>query len=721
MLKRLTTKNFRKLVDNTFDFGPGLQVVRGANEAGKTTMLEAIAYALGGVKACREPLADVVTWGQAEKTLRVTLSLTFDGVEYTVGRHKNGAEVNYAGGRVVGQDAVTTFFERLFGCDMSMMGKLMIASQGAIRGALETGSKETMHLIEGLADFQIVDRVIELIGNNLVTGPTATAEDRVNSAQAAFAAAQAASVAPDTLHLDAKIAGWSTGIKLRQQKIDKELKPAFEKAQAEVQKAEVAAATRKSLQNQAAGIVGNKAQRQAQLREATKTAENGVDPRAIEVAREAVKAAENVAAELVAYNAYQKLALPMVHWEGDEASFVEEHGKTVVGIDAGNALVASLQREIRDNAHAVQLLLGQRVTGSACGYCSKDVSGIPEVVAKNAKIDIEISTLKVKEKVLRSQLAIADAGVSEASQSLMDLNGVSNAAKPFLAFLARYADKVQVSNATFPPALKWTAPIPDENVNVAGVKRFLANLELAANTAFHAKAKADALTETIAQYDAEIDKLAEQIGRLTLADKLPDLQAALEVAQDAYNEASGEISAAKYEISLAEAEIRRLQDDYARSKQAVAGAHTAAERAEADLKALVFNNALLKRVRAARPVIADKLWTLVLSTVSAYFSAMRGSKSVVTRSGNEFLVDGKTIKGYSGSTLDVLGLALRVALTRTFLPNTPLLTLDEPASAMDEDRTAATMGFLTAAGFPQTIVVTHEDATESVAQNLITL
>lgn len=103
----------------------------------------------------------------------------------------------------------------------------------------------------------------------------------------------------------------------------------------------------------------------------------------------------------------------------------------------------------------------------------------------------------------------------------------------------------------------------------------------------------------------------------------------------------------------------------------------------AELKVLNFNNALLKAVRAARPLIADKLWNLVLSAVSRYFSEMRGTKSRVTKDSDGFKADGHTATTLSGSTLDILGLAIRVALTRTFLPTAPFLVLDEPAVVYD--------------------------------------
>jgi DNA repair exonuclease SbcCD ATPase subunit len=188
-----------------------------------------------------------------------------------------------------------------------------------------------------------------------------------------------------------------------------------------------------------------------------------------------------------------------------------------------------------------------------------------------------------------------------------------------------------------------------------------------------------------------------------------------------YQAKEGRLQELRYYIEKARGELALAKQQHEQQLLAVKKAEEEQQRALNDLKALEFNNALLKRVRAARPIIADKLWTIVLSAVSSYFSAMRGVKSVVTRAGNEFRVDGKPISGLSGSTLDLLGLSIRLALTRTFLPNTPFLILDEPAAAMDSERTESMLGFLVGTGFQQTLLVTHDEMSETVAQKLITI
>jgi ABC-type taurine transport system ATPase subunit len=128
-------------------------------------------------------------------------------------------------------------------------------------------------------------------------------------------------------------------------------------------------------------------------------------------------------------------------------------------------------------------------------------------------------------------------------------------------------------------------------------------------------------------------------------------------------------------------------------------------------------------VRQCRPLIADQLWNLVLNAVSTYFSDMRGVPSKVRKTTDAFTVDGHPVTGetISGSTLDILGLAIRVALVRTFMPMSPFLILDEPAAACDDGRTNNMLGFLATAGFKQVLLVTHEDISQAVADNMITL
>ena len=78
MITSLTLSHFRQHVDLTVDFLPGLNVLRGKNENGKTSTLESILYALYGTKALRTSLEDAVTWGQKPGQLKVTSAPDLD-------------------------------------------------------------------------------------------------------------------------------------------------------------------------------------------------------------------------------------------------------------------------------------------------------------------------------------------------------------------------------------------------------------------------------------------------------------------------------------------------------------------------------------------------------------------------------------------------------------------------------------------------------------------
>jgi ABC-type Mn2+/Zn2+ transport system ATPase subunit len=58
-------------------------------------------------------------------------------------------------------------------------------------------------------------------------------------------------------------------------------------------------------------------------------------------------------------------------------------------------------------------------------------------------------------------------------------------------------------------------------------------------------------------------------------------------------------------------------------------------------------------------------------------------------------------------------------LLKTFVPHCDLLVLDEAAAAMDQSRTEAMMGFIKSAGFGQTILITHEDISQSICDNIL--
>lgn len=98
-LHALALRNFRQHVETTIRFAPGLTGIIGANGAGKTTILEAIAWALYGNSAARGT-RDSLRHARAADNAPVRVELDFElaGHRYRVERTLRGAELFLDGG-----------------------------------------------------------------------------------------------------------------------------------------------------------------------------------------------------------------------------------------------------------------------------------------------------------------------------------------------------------------------------------------------------------------------------------------------------------------------------------------------------------------------------------------------------------------------------------------------------------------------------------------------
>lgn len=710
MLKQIQLTNFRKHTNTTVDFTPGLTVLRGSNEAGKTTIIEAACYALFGVKLLREPLEATVTYDEPVNSLKVVLTLDIDGVEYTVKRGKSGAEVTYDGGRVTGQTETTKFLCSKMNVDADAAQRLMLSSQGEIRGALEAGTKATTDLIERLAEFDQIDLLIERMQDRLTLGNTATAEATLAGLQERLEQAKAAAVAPDTAALEAQISAQAAAVDAAQAalaQLDVEVQAAQDKVDE--------ARARQSRYDIVRRAVAQADERLAAAVSDEKLAQASVPLPASTRAREAVQADVDaflaVDGQLQAYNRVKKFL-------GRAGG-----GDTLRSISFAElkVLVAQLTQVSSETSKRISNLERDKavaqagLTAGSCGFCGQDFSDVPAVAAKNAQTQQAIDDLEAEIQTLKSGLTATRTELTHA-QALVDLSA------PGLLAIDTNGQYLRAADSMLPPLVEWAGTPLDElqeaHSRLAGAAEELRQLDAFERRHAAALAKIEQTKLAVQRAEAEAHEARVAAFGIEPADVAGAQEARAEV-QARRNPLQAALQEAQASKRDAEYALRDAVRAYEQAKATVASLESQVSAASAALKAQEFNNALLKRVRACRPVIADKLWTIVLSAVSSYFSEMRGGKSRVTKDLDGFKVDGHPIGGLSGSTLDILGLAIRVALVRTFLPNVPFLVLDEPCAAMDQSRTESTLGFIVSAGFKQVVVVTHEDTSEAVADRLI--
>jgi DNA repair ATPase RecN len=697
MFNELTLKNFRKHVDRTFTFDNGMIALRGANEDGKTTMLEAISYALGGARLLREPLSEVVTWGQKEASLKVSLAFTINGVQYIVTRSKSGAEIRtHEKIEATGQDEVSKYVETLLGCSVKTAQQLMLANQQKLRGTLEEDGA-AVKLIEQLADFQLIDLIIALVQKHLPCGTTVAVEGRIKLLEEQVAVP----VEDDTGPFKEQVAALQqtlgtlgevyTGRKVVYDGLQQPARLAQERLSAASQaqtSVRVAAERLEGAKATFAAIHPQPGPDEATIAELRRQVEDATRHRRAVAAKQAL------------------LDVPEPAWEGLYAELQAAH-------NAARIRHTDLAAQIAEHAGNIKALKAQKITATACGLCGKDLSAVPEVVSKNATLDSHIATLEVAMATAAEELKDAE---EEAKQYQAVINDGFQADHIF----QQHAEFITLDRNFTPAKWEWIGP-DTERVVTSPVE--------ALNTAVAAAAKYQQELGRQQQAKQAVEQAEKNLNDATASAALA--LAAADGAQDVLDKAAAatqDLYEAEQQYRTADQAVKNAQRDLdtavkmyemrLNERKKTEGMLAAARK---ELSDMAFNNELVNALRKARPSIVEELWNIVGAGVSNVFSSIRGLPSTFARDNDSFTVDGRGIKGLSGSTLDALGLAIRITLTKTFLPNTRFLVVDEPAAAADENRETNMLGVIAASEFDQVLLVTHSDLADTFASQVIRL
>ena len=709
MIKTLTLKCFRKVLDDTMVFSGGLNVLRGANEASKTTRLEAIAYALYGARALRDSLAQCVTWGHKEGELKVELVIEVEGKAYSYRRSKWGAEV-YVGSRlfVTGQAEVTSLSAQLLGADAKTASSLMLADQSGLRGALDDGPAAVSGLMAKLADFDTIDRIVEAMQSTLLLGADAPIREKLKVAEGereeAFNAMPSSTTVADA---EAKVAKAEKALdKLRGQRDTVEV-AAYSVAVNNLGNAEAA----KEAYTVAVSALDHAQVRLGHVIDALDDAKGrvvDVDQERIATLRKDLFDAAEAMKRASAWEAFLKLPeYPENFWEGDDESFREALNLAKKNYSFWTSKVSEAEASIKD-------LKRDLVTTGICKSCGTDLRHRTDIVARNAAIGAELAT--VGESLISWNKAKA-----QSAEEVSSLEGLDRADRQRRALITPFlAPFVALDENFVPPKITWIGGDGYVNPDFNKIKEELASLERDAEASKKAEGEVEALTRSLAQAQAEYDTRAETLKATPDVDLKP-LEDAHRAAAEALNVIDNLIWDKDQERSKAANGLENLRAEQGACLTRFNAAKLRIEEYAKDIEAIGFNNSLLKKMRAIKPSVTDYLWTSVLAAVSQFFTQLRGEASVVTKDSDGFKVNGASIKSLSGSTLDVLALAVRVALTKTFIPNSSLLVLDEPGAGCSRARTANLLGFLSSVGFRQVLLASHDELSESVADSVINL
>ena len=696
MLTKIKLENFRQHLNLELDFKNGVTVLRGSNEQGKTTVFEAVAFALFGVKACRNN--DLTTWGEPDNSHKVTLDFTAHDEQCTITRTKSSAElqVTRACGSVrvvTGQTETVKAVETMLGLKPGLGSQLMFVGQSQIQGILAEGGAKTTSFIEKLADLDVIDNLVTELQDNYPTGKTLVLDDMLESSKEELLAATVdLKATPDpTKMLEAEIKELKNNLTEKQ--------AALVEAIAEFEAIDLKYNESKTAEVEYKHYVEKKKNldnRLLELKDLAFVAEPvETDLTALKEELVGLELLEENYKDFVSHKDEVTARMLRADWTANfdrvSAELVER-----------NNIIQEKSKEVEDNIKTIAGL-----SDICCKTCKREFENAAEQKALaydleliNEKLNLEIEALFAEQEPLQVEFE----------------NLKSYATwEPELLNTSWTYDKTYI-----PAKLVWKGP--DVSNYIEGkvfetrVSIVNADKEYAYNVREY-KIYKDMFSRK-QELSAELEGLVE-IHKPEDSTKIEELR----------NTSKGLVQDRQQEVYQLGSEVKNFDaNNVHRYNKHIAALSRVAEledsiaRCTKSIEKTALNNLLLKSLRASKPLVADKIWRAVCETVSVYFSKMRGVESVVSKDSKEgFTVNGEAISSLSGSTLSILGLALRVALVKTFLPSCDILLLDEPFDGADNSRRDSMLGFIVQSGFTQMIIITHENSTESFSDELLLL
>lgn len=703
MIDYVHLTNFRKHVDYRADFSDGVNVFRAENEGGKTTILEGISYALFGARACRN--SDFTTWGQPENSASVRVGIA----GHTVTRAKKGAEVIDPDGSVIvtGQTEVTKWAEAQLGTTSALASSLMFSGQGSVRGALEKGSADASRMIEGLAGIDAVDNLIEKLQASLPTGATKHLRDSIEELEAELTALQEVDVADWEARVEsAKVANdkWQDERAAVQVRLAAALQDLSEKTE----KLAFWRNEKRTRDELARKLAEEKAQLATHMGEVgVITAELNGLPKAenLDELTAQLAAADEVTKTLALFDEFHG-----INYTGERVD--QTPAQLDAQITALTGEIAALNN-IRVDSRTQAAKLEASIMAGSCSFCGNDFSQVPEVIEKNRQANLLLDKVA-------AQGTDAEAKISQLTAQVASLRAIPRSYKG--SDLPLRAKHLFAYEGEFTPPKVVLVPcaLAPEPVDKYAISARIREAKQALATYHKLQQEKSRAEMRMASLQGVCDMLLRDFSRLPEATPAPVSDEDMQSCEALVTQYNFDIIKRTETINQHLKDLRAEVDLIERHKGAVNRKLDELAKENARLDTTEFNNKLLKDIRAAKPVLTKKLWDIVLTAVSHYASKMRGEDTLVKRAVDGFLVNGKPVDSYSGSALDVIGLAVRVALVKTFTPSANFIVLDEPFAACSDLRQASALSFLVGCGFGKVLLVTHEDVSESVAGNLIT-
>lgn len=730
MLISLFLRNFRRFEEVNVTFSPGMNGLFGDNYTGKSTLVLAIAVAIGGPGFLRG--YHLARRGQEQFEIQAVLEL--GGQQYRVLRTKSGAKLWRIGKEdkliATAQGQVNIELGKLLGMPVDRWLELRFVRQKQAAQMFEAGATKLNLLVEELTGVNTISNVIKQLTETQKMEAVAlhALQERVGGQD-----------------LD-DLAGELAELKYRREQIERAVTTfdgAHAKANEQLQAVgvkilgiETKIAGQRDLLRDARDIARDIARLERELGDLQPPARKleVVHAEAASLGLEHTELS-NWLTGLAAANKALAAANRKKNVFGDAKVLVDEvePAKAVATLRGELDKVRADFADARSTVNNLEqqiIELDEQYEEGMCPTCSRpfedDAEHREALKARKAELSEVAHSARKTRDAARQQLEQLESGMQEAERSLSRAISHNRGVETHNAGRQTEVDAYEAALAevrALEQAHSESEAEIEERVKQLGQRdRQLMQEEAAIKAYGTARSKLDTqLTSAKRQQEALHAKhtLMEESDLVEHEEKLRDLT-------EQRVGVIAEVRQAKQSAEMARGQEKDLARDVDRAQKRIEALTAAQEDLEQRGARLANIEGLRKYLRDNRSRYLQAAWELILGRASAFASATTdGFISEIRRTEDgtfEFIEQDQVaqVNEASGAQQAVLGLGIQVALAETLPTTLDLFLADEPTADMDADHSSSTLLNLSAVS-KQAIVISHHRMDESLCSEVMEL
>lgn len=723
MLANIKITNFKRIKSLDVSVERGLNIIKGRNSTGKSTLVQAIVFALYGQAAVPGQRKHIPTKGA--KGCEVVLSLE-DG--HTITRTLSNCSVELDGKQVAsGNKACTSYLTDLLKLDLTGFGIFHWAPQGETSALLTLGALELQRKVEHFCGIASLDDTIKNASGD-VRAMNAV-YDSISVGDIPELKAEADRLSANLEAANVYTLGIATIVKLEEKKSE----VAYSKWQEaldhnrQVDKRKLAMAGAVAA---AEGEIKHLDRLRKKLRETNPPGENAL--KSLKDKTERLRsdlegwAAHNLAIQVAKdeqvrlLKRLDKLQLQNTQAEATMDTKAELEAKLELlepEYEACRETVAN-QKQLYEGL-AVQVKVAKdAVENGVCPTCHRaydDAEGIEEWVEKYESLQKGYALAKARKKNAEDALNKVFASRYSVKEGLKNLPSV----EPVTTQIYETEEQLE----------KVSLQAEGEMKDLDKPRREMKKQQQAAEVMGLAAAEYEYLSKQIEKAKAEVESANALIAKLPTAGKeLPLNKFSSEVEQ-----CRGKIKAAHKLHEEAKEQYYMFQTRASSAVEKYEQAVAAEKRKAEQFVHITHATELIKYLTGSRVRFLETVWKAILDNASNFCRVAtknwvedgqsRTIVEIIRREGNFFFVEGGVelpVSSASGAQRAFIGVGIRLGLSLALRGTHSLLILDEPTAEMDADNANALAGVLL--GLPgQVLMVTHRPYEEMSANQVIRL